>query len=284
MNSNKFSLIIGGIALIGFIISGFLGETTASIISLSLMLLIWMVWVTQSILKFNLDTVKNRPQTHTILRIPYPVERSYANNEPLLVNSNETKMLIQSDFLSWSKFTILFWVNITEEFLKSKNNRYIFAYHSESIQPGNYRDAFYLGLKKSNLQEKEMDWRFVIGGRDYNFQTIIPFQSNQTLLGWKLFSITWSSVDRELKLNIDASNVFVKSESIQKKGWPNGDNSKFLSFGGWVDWEGGLSFLKFYKIRFYKNRLSNGEVQEIYKNELKIIQNLIKSQNIDTSY
>lgn len=268
MNINKIALGLSALSVASSIITGIFGAYLASFISLAFILIIWMSWVTLSILRINSNTQIQTKEPISSPPLPYPVDRRYAYDEPIIINKPHNKYLIQSDFFDWEKFTLIFWVNITDNFLNSKNNRYLFAYVSEILPKHEYRNAFFLGIKKVNLKENEVDWRFVVGGQDYSKQITISFNSNQALVGWKLFSIKWLKKDNELKFDIDAGKVFHETQIIPSDYWPHSLKSQSLNIGGWPDWPGGLSYLQFYDIRLFKDLLSDGEIEEMFEYEL----------------
>jgi hypothetical protein len=49
-------------------------------------------------------------------------------DQVLRIDSAYRKVKIPSAFLAWPHFTIIFWENVTEEFFRSHNNKYLFSY------------------------------------------------------------------------------------------------------------------------------------------------------------
>jgi hypothetical protein len=156
-----------------------------------------------------------------------------------------------------------FWVDITEEFYWSDNNRYLFAQTSDVSDANRHPNAFYMGIVGN-----EQRWRFVLKGPDVKNATTINFPRASSLIGPKLISIRWDNHTRILEFDIDGGNALAEERKLDPDYWPRPALNDQIHIGGWFDtWDGGLSLLKFFRIRIYDVRLSDKELNHLYEQE-----------------
>jgi hypothetical protein len=273
------SLILGGISLIVALVTGYYDAKTASTFALILMGVIWITWITLKLIHIE-NTVDKRGNNKKKLWIPYEPKIQFFQEKIHEFDTPLKRVLIKADFLEWDRFTILFWVNITEDFLKTDNNRYLFSYKSATKPIHKYENAFYLGIRKASAKEGEKDWRLLVGGEDSNKQENIEFSSNYALLGWKLFSITWRKSNSSISLKIDSGKTFSDSIEVKSDSFPSFINESMFTIGGWTDWVGGLSYSKFYNFRIYNNSFTDGELSDIYEYENELLKNTNAQQQL----
>jgi len=264
------SFIITIISFILTIISTVKEQLVLSYFFGGLILLTWLLWITYMITKvYPFHLFSDKPKKP--IQFPYQPELIFLEKRPHLIDQKNKKLLLQSEFLDNKKFSLLFWVYVTDDFINSTNNRYLFAYIKNTSERHKYTDSFYLGIKKANLSPNERDWRLVINGRDKDDRVVIQFSSNELLKGWKFFSIRWSTSDNKLNFEVDGGDVFKQQIHISSDNWPNVNNDEFLNIGGWPDWNGGLSHLNFFNLRVFDERLSDGDIKNLYNYEKEIV-------------
>lgn len=198
--------------------------------------------------------------------------------EPLLIDGIEDKVKIKPDFLEWESCSMLFWVQITQDFINSKDNKYLFLYTSDARDETNYPNGFYLGIKFSH-------WELAIKGpdpqKDPQHEKQINFSNSDVNPAWNLFVIRLEKTSRTIKLDIfdvRSENKFVSiDEFIGSEGWPENVQGHFFELGGWTDsYPDGISSLDFYKFRLYKGILSDDEIDYIFQSERNIVQKFLK--------
>lgn len=264
------SIALGGISLVVALITGYFDAKTASNVALILVGIIWITWITLKLIHIE-NTVDTRNNGKQKPWIPYAPKIQYFESSIHEIDTTLKRVLLKPDFFKWEKFTILFWVDITEDFLKTDNNRYLFAYKTKTIPKHNYQDAFYLGILNASAKEGGKEWRLFIGGNDYTKHKIIEFRSNFALLGWKMFSITWRKASSIMELKIDAGKTFEDKIEIPIDYFPGNKEGEMFTIGGWTDWDGGLSYSRFYNYRIFKNSFTDGELMDIYSHESKTL-------------
>lgn len=285
------SFFISMLSLAIAIVSGFTGAKLASLVSLWIIVVCWVIWVTIKILRFENELLSKKRESELLIRkgadkelnprnsipnlLPYHPKFHFLDNAPIRIDQPTKKVKIPPDFLTWDRFTIIFWVKITDDFFNSYNNRYLFSYTTDSItrkNEDNYPNAFFLGILGGKL-----DWRFIIKGNDPKKETKITFSSHEGLKGWKMFSVRWYSSNRKLRLSIDAGKVYNNSKIIDTEFWPVSSPDHLFHLGGWDDnWLGGISMLNFFNYRIYDYHFTDGELQDCYdaeKPELNIVKN-----------
>ena len=157
-------------------------------------------------------------------------------------------------------------MNITEEFLNSRNNRYLFSYTTDTNSKKDgpiYPNAFFLGIRGGTLK-----WRFIVKGPDPSNEMAMHFSSHEGLRGWKLFSVSWEVITETITLSIDGGRVYSNKEILQKATRPLYSKQHFFHLGGWQDtWAGGLSLLEFFNFRVFDTHLTDGELMDFYEAE-----------------
>jgi hypothetical protein len=277
-NYTIFSLFISLLSLFVAIFTGFWGGKLASYVSVVIMLFTWGLWVTVKIISLEkrngsiLSGDESFCSNHHLPSlppkdlIPYNPKFHFFEENPITIDNLKKKVKIPSEFLTWNKFTILFWVKITEEFLNSRNNRYLFSYttdpNSKKDRPI-YPNAFFLGILGGTL-----NWRFVVKGPDPSNEKVMRFSSHEGLKGWKLFSIRWETHTETIKLSIDGGRVYANKDILPKASRPIYSKKNFFHLGGWQDtWAGGLSLLDFYNFRVFDTHLTDGELLDLLEAE-----------------
>ena len=276
------SFFISMLSLAIAIVSGFSGAKLASIVSLWVIVVTWVIWVTIKIVRFDKLILSERSKQET--RIPENVDKAlipklpdqalfpyqpkfhFLDKSPIRIDHPTNKIKTPSDFLKWDRFTIIFWVKITEDFFSSQNNRYLFSYTTDPTtrkNESNYPNAFFLGILGGKF-----DWRFIVKGSDPKNETKIMFSSHEGLKGWKMFSIRWYSPTRTLKICIDSGKVYNQSKTISNEFWPVSSPDYLFHLGGWDDkWLGGLSQLNFFNYRIFDNHFTDGELRDCFDAE-----------------
>ena len=286
MKSDAFtiaSLLIGAISLLISIVTGLLGAYIASVSALAILVLSWWIWVTVKLVKLEARITPTlekalHPQTggaghmgSIAAVIPYRPIYSFLQDRPEIIDAPKNKVQIPADFLEKDSFTLLFWAEITEEFLDSSTNRYLFAYTTDpNRQSGKtleYPNAFFLGILGGTLK-----WRFVIKGPNPANGTTVMMSTSKALHGWKLFAVTWSSSRNKLSFTVDAGQVFKDERTLPKESFPVNMDGHFFHLGGWLNtWHGGMALLKFYNFRVFERNLTHNEIRDVYDREFKTI-------------
>ncbi len=263
------SLAVSILGLLVALLAGLLNPFAASMAIIGLLLLAWMAWVTAKIVVSG-ATFKESSQKTIVLRVDsIPDIPYYSSFQDQIVKADSAyrKAKIPPDFLTWPRFTILFWVEITEEFFQSHNNKYLFSYTSDVKDSSGYPNAFFLGVVGRSAR-----WRFVIRGKDPKNSTEINFASAHNLLGWKLFSLRWHRDRRSLDFSIDAGHVFRDTREIPVGFLPEPVPNCEFHLGGWQDnWHGGLSELRYYGFRIYERYLSEGDLETVLSKEKELL-------------
>lgn len=239
----------------------------------------WFLWVTIKIVLLERRLVKYLPIFQQVRGnkleessrygkiLPYEARYQFLEKKPLLINDPKRKIKIPADFFNWQKFTIIFWVQINEDFCGSLSNRYIFAHTSGPKPDSGYPNAFFLGIIGDSL-----NWRFVINGPNPKNSTKIHLPTNEALIGWKMFAIRWRLSNRTINFTIDVGNVFSTKRTFEPNSFPKYQTDNFFHLGGWLDdWHGGMSMLQYYNFRIYKTYLSDDELNNIFKHEKSIL-------------
>ncbi len=271
--SEKISITISGISLIGFILSGIFGELTASIIALGILMISGFYFLHSKYTELS-ETIKLSQRKSLLKDFPYQPKYEYLEEYPVRVNKKEKRIITQSDFLNWNEYTIAFWVNIEEDIFSSSNNKYLFSYYSEKIPDYNYKNSLYLGIKRTNLKKDEPEWRLILNGEDYEKQEGIYFPSTHSLVGWKHIVITWNKSSKSFRLYIDGGNVVDRSIRVESDCYPSSVENELFYFGGWKNWAGGLSNLNFYHIRIFADSINQGVAKELFELEKPYINKL----------
>ncbi len=211
---------------------------------------------------------------YTDLKEPQTIE---IDDKPSLIDASAARIQIEPDFLDWETFSMLFWVRVTQDFIDTKRNRYIFSYttDTDTQDKEHYANGFYFGIRGSN-------WEFAIKGSDPQNKTLINFPPSEVSEGWNLFSIRWNESSREIKLDIthaDSNTRLVSKEKcVAIDSWPNNVKGCLFALGDWTlpDPNGisGISLLEFYKFRLFKDSLLDSEVRFIFGAERASVQKL----------
>jgi hypothetical protein len=268
MKSDKItiaSFVISVLGLLIAIIAGFFNQFVASIVGIIILLLAWMSWFTAKVIV--LDRSRKNQKTiviDTTPPIPYKPYHSSFQDQIIKIDNTYKKVKIPATFLKWPRFTILFWVEITEEFFRSHNNKYLFSYTTNVKDVSEYPNAFFLSLVGNSTK-----WGLVIKGSDpQKAIEKIKFESGNNLLGWKLFSVRWHLDPRTLDFSIDTGRVYRNIREIPIDSWPEPDPNCEFHLGGWQDnWHGGLSELRFYNFRIFDKYLSDEDIETVFDKE-----------------
>lgn len=267
------SLVIGTTSLLTAIVAGFAGSLAGSFVAVGVLLITWVVWVTLLLIRHENRLILENACAETPARISPPFTMAnkpkyhFLNQEPLLIDDPKRKIKIPGDFLAWDRFTLLFWVEVNDQFCDSANNRYLFAHTTDpaSKDPSsdNYPNAFYLGIIGNS-----MSWRLVVKGPEPQNNTTINLATSPTLMGWKLFAVRWDRECRQLDFSIDAGAAFGDRRVLDKKDIPTSPPGTLFHLGGWLDtWHGGLSLLRFFEFKVFDRRLTDNEIRELYRHE-----------------
>ncbi len=200
------------------------------------------------------------------------------DDKPLLIDTCEARIKIEPDFLDWEAFSMLFWVRITQDFIDTQTNRYLFSYTTDTTDAQDkehYPNGFYFGIRDSN-------WEFAIKGPDPRNKTPIKFSPSEVSEGWNLFSITWNGSSRKIKLDITHTDPNIRFESKEKSvvidSWPKNIEDHPFVLGDWTQHDpndiSGISSLKFYRFCLFRKLLSDSEVRFIFGTERASIQKL----------
>lgn len=202
--------------------------------------------------------------------------------KPLLIDTLDTRVKIEPDFLDWEAFSMLFWVRITQNFIDTQTNRYLFSYTTDTTDTQDkehYPDGFYFGIRES---DRGYDWEFAVKGPDPQNETLINFPPSEVSEGWSLFSIRWNGSSREIKLDITHTDSNIRFESKEKSiainSWPKNVEGHFFVLGDWIQPDpngiSGISLLEFYKFNLFKKLLSDSEVRFIFGTQRASVQKL----------
>lgn len=197
------------------------------------------------------------------------------DGKPLLIDTSEVRVKIKPDFLDWETFSMLCWVRVTQGFIDTQSNRYIFSYTTDTTDTQHYPNGFYFGIRDSN-------WEFAIKGPDPRNKTLIKFPPSEVSEGWNLFSIRWNGSSRKIKLDITHTDSNIRFESKERSvtidSWPKNEEGHFFVLGDWTQHDpngiSGISSLEFHKFRLFKNLLSDSEVRFIFGTERPSIRKL----------
>lgn len=203
------------------------------------------------------------PARNSVSALVHKPRYEYFETAPVHVARLDKKVKVTAGILNLKKFTMLFWVDITEAFSWSDNNRYLFAYTSDIRDENKHPNAFYMGIAGN-----EQSWRLIVKGTDPQNVTRIEFPHSLELVGLKLISIRWNWHNQTLELDIDAGGVLDEERVVESGFWPQATQHEQMHIGGWFDtWEGGLSLLRFYHFRIYDVRLTDRELEHLYQEE-----------------
>ncbi len=264
--SEKISIVTGVISIVGLIATGFLGELYSSVLALSLVVLSGFYFLYSKYNRLSED-LRASTRKNKLDNFPYTPKYQYLEDKPIRINKKEKRVVSQSDFLNWEDFSIVFWVKIEDAFLNSPNNKYLFSYYTEREADYNYRNAFYLGIKKTGLTKDEKEWRLILGGENYDNQSGIYFPSSQSLVGWRHFVLSWNKAARSFRIYINGGNILERSISPEADFFPSSSEEEWIYFGGWKNWKGGLSGLEFYDIRIFQDAMNQGVSKELFELE-----------------
>jgi len=194
--------------------------------------------------------------------------REFFASAPIHVDNQDKKAKFSAGILkNLKKFTMLFWVDVTEAFYWSDNNRYLFAYTSDVRDENKHPNAFFMGIVGN-----EQRWRLVLKGPNPENMTKIDFPHSPELVGPKLISIRWNWHNQTLELDIDAGEVVNEERKIEPDFWPQATQHEQMHIGGWFDtWDGGLSLLRFFHFRIYDVRLTDVELEHLYNAEREYV-------------
>ena len=277
----KASLLIGSVSLLTSIVTGLAGAYIASVSALTILVLSWGIWATVIILKLETEVSLSSDKaaqvgtcsTTNIKRIaaviPYEPLYTFLEDSPEIINTPKDKIKIPADFLEKDSFTMLLWAEITDEFLASSTNRYLFAYttdpKTQSAKTHEYPNAFFLGILGGTL-----NWRFVIKGPNPVNETTVTMSTSKVLCGWKLFAVTWNLPRKSLSFTVDAGKVFREEKTLGKENIQINIAGHLFHLGGWLDsWPGGMALLKFFRFRVFERSLTVNEIRDIYECECK---------------
>ena len=194
--------------------------------------------------------------------------------EPSHIDRIEDKLVIKPDFLDWEAFSMLFWVQITQDFINTKENRYLFLYTTDpkdkAKKEESYPNGLYFGMRFSQ-------WELAIKGPDPQHEMLITFPKSEVGDGWNMFLVRCDKASSKIGLdivNIDPEKKFEPREgTIEPDGWPQNVHRHFFELGGWADiYPRGISSLKFYRFRLYEGMLSDDEVGHIFRTERNLVQ------------
>ena len=272
----KVAFIIACVSLLVAIVTGYKGAYVASNTALIILFSIWIIWVTYKIIKVedNMSKTSNKMPSSKETKLPYKLLH-HEIESPRLIDDIKRKVKIPCDFLrEGHSFTMIFWVQITEQFCNTTQNRYLFAYTTDPTnnpdENKQYPNAFYLGIEGETI-----NWRFMIKGPDPAISTKIPLSTAENLHGWRMFTVRWLAGKRRISLSVDAGKAFNDHTIIKKDGFPTcGGKGHLFHLGGWLDtWKGGISLLKFYNFRVYDVYLSDEDITKIYNSEKEFTNN-----------
>jgi hypothetical protein len=268
-NTDKIGLgglIASVLGLIVAVLGGIVQPLVASEVGIGLVLVCWMSWVTMRLLaplRNAEPSVKSVPTP----ALPYDSYYSAFVDHLVTVEKSYQKAKLPSAFIAWPRFSMLFWVNITEEFFRSHNNRYLSSYTTDVVDSSGHPNAFYLGIAGGSA-----NWRFVIKGASPNDCMEINFASANNFLGWKMIAVRWREDRKHLDFCIDAGHAHREARDVPAQCWPESDSRHQFHVGGWQDnWPGGVSGLQFYNFRVYKTYLSDGDLETALERESKFL-------------
>jgi hypothetical protein len=204
------------------------------------------------------------------------------DDKPLLIDTCEARIKIEPDFLDWEAFSMLFWVRITQNFINTQNNRYLFSYTTDTTDTEDkehYPNGFYFGIRES---DPGYNWEFAVKGPDPQNKTLINFPPSEVSEDWSLFSIRWDRSSRKIKFDITSVNSNTrfkpKEDFVAIDSWPINVKGHFFVLGDWTQHDpngiSGISSLEFYKFRLFKEPLSDSEVRFIFGTERASVQEL----------
>jgi len=219
--------------------------------------------------KYN-DLVEGKPLNYFRMIKPQII---LLDTKPLLIDGVGDVIKIKPDFLEWEDFSILFWAQITKDFINTQYNRYLFSYTTDSGDENKYPNGFYFGIRLPN-------WNLTIKGSNPDNETNIEFPISEVNEGWNLFSIILRKTCNNIKLdakNINSESKFeAKEEIIVPDSLPNIVSGCPFSLGDWAKHHNNvISSINFYKFRIYKDMLSNEEVDYIFRSEKDSVQSFL---------
>jgi len=249
------------LGLVVAVLAGLLTPRVGSLVGIALALIVWMVWVTVRLL--SLPGGKAPPVRRAVPTAAIPYEPYYSAfvDDFVRVEKPYQKAKFPASFLTWSRFPMLFWAEVTEEFFRSHNNRYLFSHTTNVADSSGYPNAFYMGIVDGS-------WRFVVKGAVPTDSLQIKFASANRHLGWKLFAVRWNADKRRLDFCINAGHVHRDTRDVPARCWPESDSQHGFHVGGWQDnWLSGASRLRFWNFRVYKVYLSDGDLETVFDKE-----------------
>lgn len=196
--------------------------------------------------------------------LPRP-QQEYLAAEPVRIHDATTKIKIEPRFLEWPEFTVAFWVNIDESFLRTDKNRYLFSHTSAPPdEPGhNYPNALYLGLRGGG-----QTWQLACCGDDHGDAHTITFPASLSQAGWKFFCVRLSRTNSKISISVDAGSVLQREDLLNDRALPRRIDGHLFYLGGWRDtYLEGTSGLQFRYFRIYDRWLPNEDVQRLFELE-----------------
>lgn len=275
------SLGIGILSLPTSVATGMVGSWYASLVSFTFLILVWMVWVTLSLIFVEMkpndtktdlkpregecvEVMPRTPKTRVITREPII---KYIRTYPERIEIRNDKYRVPSEFLEYDYYTLIFWVKIEREYIDSPTNRYLFAYTSNPLardenDKHTYPNAFFL---RKNGEKNIIE--LVIKGPDPCNSTVTSVSVHSGLIGWRMISVRWSQKRELIEFDIDAG-LIRESRVIDELHRPVSISGKDLYVGGWSDdWDGGISRLRFFNFRIWDAHLTDSELKEVYDSE-----------------
>ncbi len=278
------ALIFSGLSFFTAIIAGLFGQQLASYVALGIVAFLYIAWISIKLVNIEkkVDTIYDGESAKQTISVPnhrffnkHKPKYEFMHDSPITIDQLDKRIIISAAFLEWPKYTILFWANISDDFLQSTSNRYLFAYTNNPAAPKEeslqYPNAFFSGIV--NKSDK---WRLIIKGPDPKNNKAINFVSTSDLKGWKLFAIRWSESNEKIEYSIDAGEVLREDRKLPPNNRPRNVPGHAFYLGGWCTaWKGGLSMLEFFRFRVFDTYLSDSELSKLFeseKNELEPVE------------
>jgi hypothetical protein len=152
----------------------------------------------------------------------------------LIMSAEQNTQLLFSDFLLWTRCTIMFWVDIPEKDIglrKSPDYRYLISHHTGE-RPNTNITYNLFALRRTRNDEWELIFSNNAGHGSPQTNIKIP---DTLTAGWHHFHIAWDHTIPKLFYSIDGTLDINSYSQTYLQHWPERrDNNKPVALGSWV--------------------------------------------------
>lgn len=245
----KILAIVALIDFLGAIIAGLLGARNASFIMIGLLLLAWLLWLTNEVVNIR-STLSLRKEA-----VEPPLIK-YFTKDPLLISSEKkNRFKIDADFLLWEQCTLMLWVLVPPKgqgLRNSPSNRYILAHNTgeNEKKKENYFNQFVLrhSISRNN-------WNISISNNKAQYPPKRISIKDGLEPGWHHFFISWDRTKPKLLFAIDGGKGGNDLSTSCFAYWPE-RAAENMSVGAWPnDLECHYCKTKLFKLVIYDHYL-----------------------------